>query len=132
MNTQKLSFGKHIKHLRRSHPDRVTLNDLSKVLGISLSYLSDVEQGRKRPFDGEKLELFVRFMCLDDKASAKLYDLAGSERKMIPSDIEDIMGGGIGNLARMALRETKAGYATEEDWKQLIRIIEERKRKENH
>ena len=57
-----------------------------------------------------------------------MYDLAARDRREIPSDIEDIMMySEIGDMARLALRQSNAGVIDEEDWKTFIREMEEKK-----
>jgi len=123
-----MRFGDYIKRKRLSDQREITLSDMSKQLGISLSFLSDIENNRRKPFDAEKIEAFAAYLELSNIEKAKLYDLAGRERGAVPSDIEDIMMyEEIGNMARFALRESVAGNITEEDWKRFIREAEQRK-----
>ena len=128
MKEQHMRFGDYIKRKRLSDQREITLSDMSKQLGISLSFLSDIENNRRKPFDAEKIEAFAAYLELSNIEKAKLYDLAGRERGAVPSDIEDIMMyEEIGNMARFALRESVAGNITEEDWKRFIREAEQRK-----
>jgi len=133
MNEKRMRFGDFIKWKRMSDPRELTLSDMSKQLGISVSFLSDIENRRRRPFDADKMEIFVQFLNLNDEETARLYDLASYENGEVPWDIEDtLMYEEVGSLARFALRQTKAGNATEEDWKRFIREIEaNRERRES-
>jgi len=127
-----MRFGEYIRKKRLSDPREITLNDVSKVIGISLNYLSEIEAGRKRPtpFDAEAIEKLCEYLNLDDDEKARIYDLAAKEKKDVPADIEDVfMYEPIGELARFALRQSNAGNITEEDWKQFIRASEEKKKK---
>lgn len=102
------------------------------MLGISLSFLSDVENNRRKPFDKEKIELFAEKLGLTVDEKALMYDLAARDRGEVPSDIEDIMMyGEIGDMARLALRQSNAGKISEDDWKQFIRDMERKNRKED-
>lgn len=123
-----IRFGDYIKKKRLDDPRQLTLKDLSERLGISLSFLSDVENNRRKPFDEEKIEKFCVELYLSEEEKAKLFDLAAQDRGQVPSDIEAIMMySEIGNMARFALRQSKAGVIDEEDWKTFIRGIEEKK-----
>ena len=125
---QNMRFGDFIKKKRMNDSREITLKDLSERLGISLSLLSDIENNRRKPFDSDKIELFVTELGLSDEDKAKMYDLAARDRGEIPSDIEDVMMyGEIGEMARFALRQSNAGVVTEEDWKTFIRTIEAKK-----
>ena len=120
-----MRFGEYIRKKRQDDPRELTLHEISKVIGISLTYLSDIEAGRKRPFDTEAIEKFCAYLDLDDDEKARLYDLAAKEKKAVPADIEDVlMYEPIGELARFALRQSNAGNITEEDWKKFIRDAE--------
>jgi transcriptional regulator with XRE-family HTH domain len=122
-----IRFGDFIKKKRQEHPDELTLKDVSKMLGISLSFLSDVENNRRKPFDKDKMEQFAEIFDLDDEEKALMYDLAARDRGEVPSDIEDIMMyGEIGDMARLALRQSNAGKISEDDWKQFIRDMEKK------
>jgi len=117
-----MRFGDYIKQKRLQHPDELTLKEVSKMLGISLSFLSDVENNRRKPFDKNKIEALAAKLGLTEEEKATMFDLAARERKEVPSDIEDVMMyGNIGKMARLALRKTNIGELTEEDWKQFIR-----------
>ncbi|MDD2235386.1 MAG: helix-turn-helix transcriptional regulator [Desulfitobacteriaceae bacterium] len=59
-----MRFGDFIKQKRLSHPDELTLKGVSQLLGISLSFLSDVENNRRKPFD--KIELFAERLGLTE------------------------------------------------------------------
>ena len=128
MQEKRIRFGDFIKKKRLDDPRELTLSDVAKHLGISVSFLSDIENRRRRPFSPEKIEIFTEFFGLSDEEKARIYDLASIENREVPSDIEDIfMYEEIGNLARIAIRQSRAGNATEEDWKRFIRDIENKK-----
>ena len=58
-----------------------------------------------------------------------MYDLAARETGGVPSDIDEtLMYTDIGDMARRALRLSNAGVIEEEDWREFIRQIEEKKR----
>ncbi|MBP2656481.1 MAG: Xre family transcriptional regulator [Firmicutes bacterium] len=127
MKEQNMRFGDFIKNKRLNDHREITLKDMSERLGISLSLLSDIENNRRKAFDGEKIEKFAAELCLSDEDKATLYDLAGLDRGEIPSDLEDIMMyGEIGKMARFALRQSNAGIIDEEDWKKFIRDMEKK------
>lgn len=126
MKEEFMRFGDFIKRKRQEHPDELTLKEVSSMLEISISFLSDVENNRRKPFDKERIEIFAQKLSLTEEEKEKMYDLAARDRKEVPSDIEDIMMyGKIGEMARLALRQSKKGKIKEEDWKQLIRDREE-------
>ena len=126
MKKENMRLGTYLKTLRTER--EITLKTMSEVLGISLSFLSDVEQNRRKPFDSDKLGKIAAYMHLDDDAKALLYDLAAKEKGTIPDDIDDIMmHSEVGDMARLALRLTNAGVIDEADWKKFIRESERHK-----
>ena len=88
MKEKNMRFGELIKSKRLKDPRELSLKDVSSVLNISLSFLSDIEQGRRKPFDDEKIERFCAFLGLTDEDKALLYDLAARERRAVPGDID--------------------------------------------
>ena len=130
MKDENMRFGAYIKSKRLKDERELTLKDMSQVLGLSLSMLSDIEQGRRKPFDKERIERFCKYLGLSEEDEHLMYDLAARETGDVPSDIDDtLMYTEAGKLARRALRMTNAGVADEEDWKTFIREIEKKRGK---
>ena len=130
MREENMRFGAFIRAKRIKDPRELTLKDISSVLGISGSLLSDIEQGRRRPFDSERIETFSEYLHLTESDRARLYDLAARETGEVPSDIEDtMMFSPIGDLARHALRLSNEGVVDEDDWREFIRRMEKKRGK---
>lgn len=128
MRKENMRFGDFIKQKRLNDPRELTLKDVSERLGISLSFLSDVENNRRKSFDKDKIEKFAEEFSLSKEDRATMYDLAARDRREVPSDIENIMMyDEIGDMARFALRQSNAGLIDEEDWKKFIREMEKKK-----
>ncbi|MDR1703670.1 MAG: hypothetical protein LBS19_03155, partial [Clostridiales bacterium] len=90
----------------------------------------DVENGRRGPFVGEKLELLAELLELSEEDTAKMYDLAGQFKGNLPYDIQNtLLHDQVGELALTALRLSKSIDQPEAKWKQLIRELEESKAK---
>lgn len=120
------SFGDFIKMKRITHQPRYTLKKMSQLLGINLTYLSDVENNRKKAFPSEKIELFCDLLGLSSSDKEKMYDLSARDSDSVPKDIADtIMYTEQGDYARKALRMVKQGKGNVELWKDLIRKMEE-------
>jgi len=127
-----MRFGDFIKSKRQKDPRELTLKDVATALGMSLSMLSDIEQGRRKAFDDEKIVKFCEYLNLDEKDLAFMRDLAAKDKGEIPADLEDtMMYSEIGNMARHALRLANVGIGDEEDWKQFIRQLEEKRGKKS-
>ena len=127
MYTDYKTFGQFVRRKRLDAGD-VTLKDIGRTLNISLSYYSDIEHDRRNPGDGFDYEALAKLLRLSESEKAHMYDLAGKLRRTVPEDIEEVMmNTESGNMARMALRMTKAGIAKEDDWKEFIRQLERKK-----
>lgn len=128
MREENMRFGEFIKAKRLQDERELTLKDIAKELGLSLSMLSDIEQGRRKPFDDARIEKFCEVLHLSEEEKGRMYDLAAREKSKIPGDIEDtMMYSDIGDMARYALRMSNAGVADEEDWKKFIRELEKKR-----
>lgn len=122
---KKESFGRFIKEKRLAANPKITLREMSEKLGLNLTMLSDIENGRKKPFQPERIELFSQIMKLSGEEKEKMYDLAARDMDEVPADIsEDLMYTEYGDCARKALRMTKEGKITEAEWKKFIREAE--------
>lgn len=125
MDKKAKTFGDYIKEKRTGHEPRYTLKKMAEALGIKLSYLSDVENGRKNPFDKQKIEQFCEILGLTEEEKYEMYDLAARDSDKVSEDIsETIMYTEQGDLARVALRMVKDGKGNVELWKDLIRKME--------
>jgi len=130
MKEKNMFFGEFIRKKRLADPREITMLDVAKHLGISLSYMSAIENRHKPPFDGDKLMELAEFLNLTEEDTALMFDLAGKENREVPYDIQDtFMYDEVGDLARYALRQSKAGFIKEADWKAFIRQAEEKKNK---
>lgn len=128
MKDKYIRFGDFIKKKRLNHPDSLTLKEVAQLLGISVSFLSDVENNRRRPFDKDKIEMFTERLSLQEEDKAIMFDLAARDRGEVPADIEEILlYGNIGEMARLALRMSNAGNIGVDDWKRFISRKENKK-----
>jgi len=87
---------------------------------------------RHTPFDGDRLGELAKYLNLSEDETALMFDLAGRENRAVPYDIQDtFMYEEVGDLARYALRQSKAGHIKEADWKAFIRAAESKRAKGN-
>ena len=129
MKEKNLYFGEFIRKKRLADPREPTMQDVANHLGISLSYMSAIENRHKPPFGGDKLEALAKYLNLTDDETALMFDIAGRENREVPYDIQDtFMYDEVGSLARYALRQSKAGHIQEEDWKAFIRQMDAKKK----
>ena len=124
MREKNMRYGQFLRSKRVSDGRELTLKDVAEELGVSVSFVSDVEQGRRKPYDEAKTQKLIEFLKLSEDDVALMYDLAAKENSKIPRDLDDIMMyTEAGEMARFALRMTKKGIINDDDWKQFIRYI---------
>lgn len=100
------------------------LKPIAERMGISVSYLSDIFNGRRYPPDIEGLEAIAEILNLNEGERNEMFDLAGRERNQVSPDLlEYIMDETLPSL-RDALRKAKAQSLGEEFWQEISRIIE--------
>ena len=121
MQEKNMRYGKFLRSKRISDSRELTIKDIAVELGISASLVCDVEQGRRKPFDEAKTQKLIKFLHLSEEDTALLYDLAAKECDYIPRDLDDIMMySEAGEMARCALRMTKKGIASDDEWRRFI------------
>ena len=119
-----MRYGQFLRSKRISDSRELMLKDVAEELGVSVSFVSDVEQGRRKPYDEEKTEKLIEFLKLTEEDIALMYDLAARENSRIPRDLDDIMMySEAGEMARYALRMTKKGAVSDDDWRRFIHYI---------
>jgi len=132
MRERYMRFGEFIRAKRLADSRELTQKDVADQLGISLTLLSDIEKGRRKPFDSAKIETFCAFLGLTDADRSRMYDLAARETGEVPSDIDDtFMYTDIGDMARLALRLSNAGVISEDDWRSFIQDSEKKRGKQD-
>ncbi len=80
------TFGSHIKTLRTAR--NIGQRELARNIGISPSYLNDIENNKRLP---AKKEIIKKIAHTLEANLENLYDLAGKPKNKIPPDIPDII-----------------------------------------
>lgn len=123
---QERSFG---KYLREKRLDRgVTLRVVAEKLGVSLPYLSDIENDRRNPPEKGKLEQLMNVLSLSLEERRELYDLAGKARDSVSPDLKDYIMDV--DAVRLALRIAKDAGTTPDEWLAFADELQKRKRGE--
>jgi transcriptional regulator with XRE-family HTH domain len=130
MRERAIYFGDFIKGKRLNHPKEFTITQMAQHLGVSRAFYCDVENKRRGPFSGEKLELLAELLELSEEETAMMFDIASDYNGNLPYDIQNtLLNEEVGGLAQTALRLSKGIDEPEAEWKQLIRELEARKTK---
>lgn len=120
------------EYLREKRMEKnITLRKMAKDLGISVSYLSDIESGHKMAPNSKEdkyknlIEGITVYLELNNSDKEKLVMLADRdlvEHGHISNDITSYMG--VTPLASVALRKAKETNLTDEDWERIIRNMD--------
>ena len=81
-----LSFGSYIRNLRLKN--NIGQRELAKKINVAPSYLNDMEKGKRAAPKNEIVKKLSKILKVDLNL---LYDLAGSSKKTIASDIEEFI-----------------------------------------
>lgn len=128
MQRNRMRFGDFLRKKRLDDPRELRQADIAKLLGISLSLYSEIENNNRRTLNADEIEIVAEYLDLPEADKVKMYDFASYETGQIPADLDEIfMFDKVGGYALTALREYKAGNIDEEDWKKFIREIEAKK-----
>lgn len=122
-----MSFGKLIKGKRLEK--NMTMKDVANQLNLSVSYLSDIEKGRRNPLELDKLQALSKILSLTQEEEDQMMDLAGKERNEVSPDISNYV---VKNqVVTDALRTAKNMDLSEQEWFDFIEKILNKKEGEN-
>lgn len=122
-------FGNFISKKRKEK--EISLRTMAKDLNISVSYLSDLEQGNKLPPNSTKdnykdlMMLIMDYLELSDEEKSNCQLFADNDlvkKGYVSNDITNYMGQT--PLANVALRKAKDLNYSDDDWKKIIEKIE--------
>lgn len=105
----------------------VKLKPIAERLGVSVTYLSDIINGRKKPpHDKDRLESLSKALNLSEEERGEMFDIVGREWKLVSPDLaEYIMDESLPN-ARLALRRAKRHGLGDVFWQEVNQIISKR------
>lgn len=82
-------FGEYLRKLRLSHKPKMTQENLAIAVGRGKMSISQFEQGKNAPPQGELLNQIVRALELSPEQETLLFFLSAKSRGEIPNDIKD-------------------------------------------
>ena len=96
------------------------MEDIANHLYLTRKYYYEIETKNERPLDGENIQKLAGFLNATEEETARMFDLASLETRKVPFDIQRVfLFEEIGDLARQALRLSKSGVATVDDWRRF-------------
>lgn len=110
-------FGTLIKTLRVE--SEKTLREVAKHLGISVSNLSDIEHGRRKPFGQTEIEKFIQLVGGERR---HLLKLAAQEHDSI--EIPTSRGERVNELAFSLARAESSAFDDEEVQEKISKLLE--------
>lgn len=129
---RKFDMSEFSEYLRKKRIEKnITLRKMAKELGISVSYLSDIESGHKMAPNSKEdkyknlIENIITYLELNDVDREYLVMLADKDlvnHGHVSKDITSYMGET--PLASVALRKAKETNLTNEDWEKIIRKMD--------
>ena len=90
MQEKHMRYGQFLRAKRISDSRELTLKDVARELGVSVSFASDVEQGRRKPYDKEKTEKLIEALMNDLAAREILRTALVPEDAKICKDAGDL------------------------------------------
>lgn len=80
-----MNFGEFIKRTRNEKD--ISLRELARKIGISASYLNEIEHGSKRPPKSAVINNIAAALQFRYDDKCRLYDLAAAERGEVSADL---------------------------------------------
>ncbi|MCI6573767.1 MAG: helix-turn-helix domain-containing protein [Arcanobacterium sp.] len=98
------------------------MRQFADMIGVTAPYLSDIEKGRRAAPDS-KLDAIADVLHLSVADRERMFDLAARTREnQVSADLSGYIMDT--DLARVALRRAKERDLSEQQWKDIIEIIE--------
>ena len=114
------TFGTFLEQHRKDQD--FTMRRFADMIGVTAPYLSDIEKGRRAAPDA-KLENIADVLHLNREEREKMYDLAALTRE---NQVSTDLSGYImeTDMARVALRRAKERNLSQQQWADILDIIE--------
>ncbi len=118
-----LSFGSYLRALRNAQDPPMTQELLAKAVGRQKMTISQFEQGKNAPPQGDLLNKIVAALTLTEEEERELRYLAALSRHTVPSDIAEYF---FNNPAICdAIRAAKLSGGSDADWKRIESFFNE-------
>ena len=124
-------FGEYLKKKRLDKG--ITTRNMASDLGVSVSYISELESGAKMPPNSKDekynnlVDKIATYLELDDEDAAKLRNLADSDlgaKGYLSNDMTEYVNNV--PLAMAALRKAKDANLTDSEWNEIIESMDKR------
>lgn len=113
------SFGDFLREKRKER--NFTVRILSKLIGKSASYISQLENGTRQAPKQEILEKLSAALVLNKSEKEKFLDLAAQSRKTLPDDLTEYVNSH--KEVKEALRLSKRRDIPEDEWQSFLNTL---------
>ncbi len=117
--TNSVTFGGMLRNLRIEH--QKTLSEFANLLDVSVVYVSDVERGKRNPFDEEKINKISEFLKI---SPTTLLNQAAIDKKIVELSLEN--KNSIHSQTALALAR-KWNTISEDELSKIFNILTEEK-----
>ncbi len=121
------SFGGYLRELRNSHSPCMTQEELANAIGRGKMTISQFENGKNAPPQGELLDKIILALEITDEEENTLRFLAAEYRKKVPGDIEEYFFNN--PCVCKAIRAAQKANFSNLDWEKVVLAICERNQK---
>ena len=115
-----MTFGSFIKERREALG--YTIRGLAAMLGMTHTYLNDIEHGNK-PAPVNFYDAFIAELCISGDNLTVFNDLAAQSKNAVSPDITGYINKT--NIARVALRRARDLNIPDEKWQAFIDTLED-------
>lgn len=115
------SFGTYLRNLRQNHKPIITQEGLANCIGRSKMTISQFENEKNAPPQGELLDKIILALELTDDEENELRFLAAEHRKKVPGDIEEYFFSN--PCVCEAIRVAQKANISNTDWEKIILSI---------
>ena len=116
------NFGEFLTAKREERD--LTLREMSRKMGVSAPFLSDVEKGRSAPLTKERLDKVAEILHFDTDEKTAMYDLVGRQRNTVAPDLPEYIIGR--DYVAAALRTARDLNAGEAEWRRFVEDLKKR------
>lgn len=117
-----IAFGEILRQKRLEQ--KITLRSFAKIIGKGPQFVSEMESGYSLP-SGDTLQIIINELKIEKADAEMLYDMLVDLKptKRVPDDVEHLLHSN--KRLIVALRVAKDLEATDEEWSDFIKRLEE-------
>ena len=115
----KTDLGQFISEKKRKK--KLQSQELAKILGVSVPYLSQIEHGKRKSPDLQLIKKMIEVFELTMEETNIFYDLYAEASGQLSPDITEYLQSN--KSAVKAIRAARDASATDKDWERFIKYL---------